>query len=348
MLASLALRVAEGASANGGRIEACGAPSEQGFVCKLVYDATGNVGFTKVVDRFAIALNIIGILLIAFIATRIVHLIVKLVVRRMARPKSTGALDRVPGISAVAVVLHGQTSVDARAQRARTLGAVARSVIDVGIWAIAAIYIFEQLGIALGPFIAGAGIIGVALGFGAQSLVRDFLSGVFMLAENQFGVGDIIDTGFAIGVVEYVTVRSTVLRDADGVVWYVPNGKIERLANRSSAWERVLLDVEVDRTADTRAAIDAVNDAIAAFATDEEWAARLHGEPVVTDVVDRADNTLIQVMVRTDQLEKWAVTRDVQNRIRAALGAIGIGVLEAASADVDEPRSLIVHTDPDD
>ena len=348
MLPALAHRIAENASATAEKIDACGAPAEQGFVCRLVYDATGNVGFTKVVDRFAITVNIILILLIAFIATRIVHLIVRLVVRRMSRPKQSGALDKVAGVSAVAVVFQGATSVDARAQRARTLGAVTRSLIDIGIWAIAAVLIFEQLGIALGPLIAGAGIIGVALGFGAQSLVKDFLSGVFMLAENQFGVGDVIDAGFATGTVEYINVRSTVLRDLDGVLWYIPNGRIDRVANRSSAWERVLIDVEVDRFADTRAAIDAVGVAMEDFASDETWAPHLYGAPTMTDVADRADNTLIQVVVRTTQLEKWAVARALQDRIRDALGAVGITLLEAAAADVDEPRSLIVRADADD
>lgn len=331
------------ASLTADRIRACGVPKEQGFVCRQVFNLTHNVGFTQTVDHFAIAVNIILLLLIAFIVTRVLHLVVKLVVRRMSRPK--GRLDTMPGVGNVAVMLRGETNLEARAQRARTLGAVTRSLLDLFVWATALVMIFDQLGIALGPLVAGAGIIGVALGFGAQSLVRDFLSGVFILSENQFGVGDVIDTGFATGVVKYITVRSTVLRDDDGVIWYIPNGKIDRVGNRSSAWERVLLDVEIDRAADTQAGIDAVGRTIDAFGADEAWAIKCYGAPTVTDVVDEARNTLIQVTVRTNQLDEWAVTRELRRRIGEALLAVGITMIDADADDPDEAAHDALHED---
>ena len=119
------------------------------------------------------------------------------------------------------------------AARAATLGVVLKSLAGFVVWAIAGITILGELGINLGPLVAGAGIAGVALGFGAQSLVKDFLAGVFILVEDQFGVGDVIDAGEATGTVEAVSLRATRLRDDGGTMWHIPNGLITRVGNKS-------------------------------------------------------------------------------------------------------------------
>ena len=105
-----------------------------------------------------------------------------------------------------------------------------------------------EVGINLGPLIAGAGIVGVAVGFGAQSIVKDFLSGMFMLVEDQYGVGDSVDVGLASGTVERMTLRTTILRDTNGSVWYIPNGEIARVGNRSQVWSRAVLDIDVAKS----------------------------------------------------------------------------------------------------
>ena len=120
-----------------------------------------------------------------------------------------------------------------------------RSVAALVIYGLAAFIALGEFDINLGPLIAGAGIAGIALGFGAQTLVRDFLSGIFMLVEDQYGVGDIVDLGDASGVVEEIRLRTTRLRDVHGVVWFIPNGEIRRVANKSQQWARAVLDVEV-------------------------------------------------------------------------------------------------------
>ena len=109
-----------------------------------------------------------------------------------------------------------------------------------------------EIGINLGPLIAGAGIVGVAVGFGAQSIVKDFLSGMFMLVEDQYGVGDSVDVGLASGTVERMTLRTTILRDTNGSVWYIPNGEIARVGNRSQVWSRAVLDIDVAYDTDLR------------------------------------------------------------------------------------------------
>ena len=138
-----------------------------------------------------------------------------------------------------------ETSLRAE-QRIEALTGVLRSLTTFVIWLIAAFMILGEVGISLAPLLAGAGVIGVALGFGSQSLVKDFLSGIFILVEDQFGVGDIIDIESQVsGVVEGVSLRTTRLRSVDGVVWHVPNGEIRMVGNMSQHWSRSLLDVEV-------------------------------------------------------------------------------------------------------
>ena len=132
-----------------------------------------------------------------------------------------------------------------RVQRAKTMGDLLKSVITGVLVAIFGTMILSQLGVNIAPIIASAGILGIALGFGAQSLVKDFLSGVFMIFEDQFGVGDVVDVGEATGTVEAVTLRVTRLRDLDGTVWYVPNGEILRVGNMSQNWSRAVVDIGV-------------------------------------------------------------------------------------------------------
>src|SRR5690606_33403608 len=122
-----------------------------------------------------------------------------------------------------------------RRQRAETMGSVLRGAITVTVFTVATLLALSELDLDLAPLLAGAGIVGVALGFGAQSLVRDLLAGLFMLLEDQYGVGDSVDLGEASGVVEAVGLRVTTVRDLRGVVWYIPNGEIRRVGNRSQS-----------------------------------------------------------------------------------------------------------------
>lgn len=130
-------------------------------------------------------------------------------------------------------------------QRANAIGSLLTSVVTITIWAIALLTILPLLGIDIAPLLASAGVIGVALGFGAQTLVKDYLSGIFMIVEDQFGVGDVIDVGNVVGTVEEVALRYTRLRDMSGVVWYVRNGEILRVGNRSQGWTLAIVDIPV-------------------------------------------------------------------------------------------------------
>ena len=234
--------------------ETCGL--EPSFVCREVLERTGSTTLAGAVDWiFAKPVTIAIILIVAWVVVRILDRIIDRFVRSIADgPEPTRQLKR--GLRRTPIV-HTlpegslDTAVSLRAApRAQTLGHVLRSIAAGVVWGLAALMVLGELGIDLGPLIAAAGIAGVALGFGAQSLVKDFLAGIFILIEDQYGVGDIIDVGevsgtLVTGTVESVSLRATRLRSTNGTVWHVPNGTILRVGNMSQQWARALLDVSV-------------------------------------------------------------------------------------------------------
>jgi small conductance mechanosensitive channel len=210
-------------------------------------------------------------------------------------------------------------------QRIEALASVLRSVVSFVVWLVAGLLVLGELGFDLAPLLAGAGILGVAIGFGSQSLVKDFLSGFFILVEDQFGVGDIVDLepGIA-GTVEAVSLRTTRLRSVDGTVWHVPNGEIRRVGNMSQHWSRALLDVDVAYDTDlghARTVIKRVADELWNEGTDilEEpdlWGVESLGQHAVT----------LRLVVKTRPSRQWAVSRELRERIKRAFDAEGIEI----------------------
>src|SRR5690625_1663690 len=162
-------------------------------------------------------------------------------------------------------------AVQRRAQRARTLGSVLRSTSALLISTIVILMILDELGVSVAPLLASAGIVGVALGFGAQALVKDFLSGIFMMAEDQYGVGDVIDVGEVSGTVEAVGLRITRVREYNGTLWYVRNGELMRVGNMTQLWARVLFDVKIDYDADVERAEDLLLEVGKELREDPQW-----------------------------------------------------------------------------
>jgi small conductance mechanosensitive channel len=305
------------------RLEACG--EQPGTVCRFVVDRTGSVGLAEAADWLTgPVLEILVVVLGAYVLNRVLRRVIRRFAARIEGSAESGRLgrwrERTPGI----FLSTGEVNVRAAA-RAQTIAAVLRSICTGVIWTFALIYILGALGLNLGPIIAGAGVAGVALGFGAQSLVRDFLSGMFMLIEDQFGVGDVIDVGEASGTVEAVTLRVTRLRDQNGTVWHVPNGEIRRVGNKSQQWARAVLDVAVAPTADLEKAA-----ALIAEAADEVWA----GDAARPDVLDHPevlgieylgpDAATIRVHGRTRPGAQWRVSRLLRVRIAEKLTEAGI------------------------
>ncbi|MEX0868624.1 MAG: mechanosensitive ion channel family protein [Nitriliruptoraceae bacterium] len=214
-----------------------------------------------------------------------------------------------------------------RAQRAESMGALASSVAAFTVWIIALFMILGTFGVNLGPLIAGAGIVGIALGFGAQDLVKDFLSGVSMLLEDQYGVGDIIDAGDASGKVESISLRTTRVRDVNGTLWHIPNGEIRRIGNMSQGWARALLDIGIGYGAD----IDASSQIILQVATDmsqePEFVEDFLDVPEIWGVQELNDSSVdIRLVVKTRPGRQWAIARELRRRIKIAFDAAHVEI----------------------
>jgi small-conductance mechanosensitive channel len=228
-----------------------------------------------------------------------------------------------------------------RSQRAEMIGAAVANVASVVIWLVAAILVLHVLGLRLGPLLAGAGIAGLVLSLSAQQMVRDFLSGIAMLIEDQYGPGDVVDAGPAKGVVERVGLRTTRLRAVDGTVWHVRNGEIERLGNESRDWARVLVDVQVARGTDLALARRTVERAGQEVAQDEQWQPFLLEAPEVWGVEEvKPASVTIRLAVKTRPSKRDDVARQLRASVESALEGAGIplppvaeGVLVASSPD---------------
>ena len=303
--------------------DACG--EDPTLICRQVFEWTGSDAWAQAADRFLVPpLHILLIVAVAYIANRLVRRSIRRLTSKIVDSGANGTLGTLKRHAPSALLSTGPVSVRAAA-RAQTLGLVLRSIASTVIWTIAAIMILGELGVALGPLIAGAGIAGVALGFGAQSLVKDFLSGIFMLIEDQYGVGDLIDVGVATGTVEDVTLRTTQLRDVSGTVWYVPNGTIVRVGNMSQDWARAVLDVEVTTDTELARALGAVKSVVDELWEDPEWSVRILEEPEVLGV-ERIGPTgiTIRTLVKTRPAEQFKVMREMRRRVCDAFRELDI------------------------
>jgi len=212
-------------------------------------------------------------------------------------------------------------------QRGTTLAMVGVSVISALLWTLGFLLVLSELRVNLAPLIAGAGIVGIAVGFGAQEMIRDFLSGFFVILEDQYAVGDIVDLGHATGTVEMITMRFTRLRDLEGKVWFIPNGEVRRVGNLSKLWSRAIIDVGIAYEAD----IDRASEAMVAAANDVRDAdieeATIIDEPTVLGVEDfGASSVVVRMLLRTEPGEQWTVARAVRARIKARFDADGIEI----------------------
>ena len=214
-----------------------------------------------------------------------------------------------------------------RKQRAQTMGSLLKSISTGLILAVVIVMVLAQLSVNIAPIIASAGIVGVAFGFGAQNLVKDFLAGIFMILEDQYGVGDVVDLGEATGVVEAVGLRVTRLRDVNGTVWYVRNGEVLRVGNQSQNWARTVLDITVGYEAD----LDQVQTILQEEATAMFEDARFHDviiEPPEVWGVERfdKDGAVVRVVLKTAPLEQWQVARAMRRRIKHRFDADNIRI----------------------
>lgn len=276
----------------------------------------------------------VGVALLV-IAALVVWLIGRLVIRGLTRRIETGlplsrsarkALARARIDLPEATAQEQYLATMRRQQRAGTIRTVLQSALAAALVVVVAIMALDLAGLPVAPLLASAGILGVALGFGAQSLVKDLLSGMFMLLEDQYGVGDIADLGEATGVIEEVGLRSTRLRSLDGTVWFVPNGEIRRVGNMTKMWSRALIEVRLAYDTDVDAARAAMLDALAAARKEDPAVdAAILAEPEVPGIeAFDYDAVVLRLLVNVSPTTQWTVMRATREHMRRTFAARGI------------------------
>ena len=345
------------------RLDACG--ENPGVICEWVADRTDSVGLTQAADLLLDKpFQILIIVVVAFVISRLLRRIINSFVRRFAR-RSLAGIGKIERRTPRPTRRHSERrhsehshsdhgqpehselerselerwedAAEERLQHAKngraelridTLVAVLSSLSTVVVWATAAIMILGLFNVSLAPLFASAGVVGVALGFGALSVVADFLSGFFMLFEDQYGVGDVVDVGEVSGTVENLSLRTTTLRDVNGTVWHIRNSEIRRVGNKSQLWSRAVLDIDVAYDTDIRRA-----EGIIQRVANELWQDTGFTDGDIIDPpevwgVERlgADGVAIRLVVKTDPAEQWIVGRELRLRIKEALDEAGIEI----------------------
>jgi small-conductance mechanosensitive channel len=287
----------------------------QGPFCDVLYDWTDNETLAEGVSFvLGTPFKIVIIAASALILNRILQRMIRRVVDRLG----------------TATAEHGETVVTERSmaraeERASTVGSLLRSLSTAMVYSVAILMMFEVFGISMVPMIASAGVLAIAIGFGAQSVVEDLLRGVFMLSEDQFGVGDRISVGAVNGYVERVTLRTTVIRDSQGTLWHVPNSEIDWVANEAQESSRATIEIGVAYTADLDDAIEVLQLAAEAAAADPNWRDHVARRPEVSGVQQLADDAInIRVIVWVDAGERRKFERHLRRCLKEALDAAGM------------------------
>jgi small conductance mechanosensitive channel len=298
--------------------------------CRLFWNITHSPDATRFVHAYSLDLwtnrlvVIVITLTLALILRRFVHGMITKVTARMAegtmperlRERGRTAFDGSPALL-----------TERRQQRAKTLGSVLRSIASIVIMGTAIFSALGELGLNLAPVLASASVIGVAVGFGAQNIVKDFLAGLFMLLEDQFGVGDVVDVGPAKGTVEAVTLRVTRLRDINGVVWYIRNGEILRVGNESQNWARAVLDIPVDYGEDTAKVKEVIKATADELAADPAWREIILEEPSVWGVQGlTGEAVIVRLVVKTAPGRQGEVARELRERVKHSFDDAGVTV----------------------
>jgi moderate conductance mechanosensitive channel len=290
---------------------ACGrAP---GIACRLVWDLSHNSRAADIMTVYLagpirLALRIALVLIIAFLVRAAAGRLINKLTARTAI--SQDRPDRAHGVFR-----------ERRTQRTTAIALLLGNAASVTIFAVAGLIIIGDLGLNLAPVLASAGVLGIAIGFGAQYVVQDFLAGIFILLEDQYGIGDVIDIGTVSGTVEAVSLRVTRLRDVNGIVWIVRNGTISQAGNETHGWARAVVDVALPYGVSVANARAVLARTAQQMAREPRWRAEILDKPEVLGVETVDQNTiLIRVVARTAPLAKPAVTRELNERLMEALG----------------------------
>ena len=291
------------------------------LTCSFVWDWTGNERLAQasawLIGKPAACL---GLLLLGFLVRWLVHRLIDRIVKRAEQGVIPGRLGNQQRSGDTPA-----TAASRRAARAQGLGSLLKSITTVVVFGIVIVMMLDQIGLNVAPILASAGVLGLAIGFGAQSLVKDFLAGIFMMVEDQYGVGDSVNLGEASGTVEAVGLRVTRLRDVDGTVWYVRNGEILRVGNQSQNWARSVLDVSVSYGENLSRVRAVLKEVAHELWEDPAYQGVIIEEPEVWGVQSLSpEAVVVRVTLKTAAGEQWGVGREMRERIKERFDAEGI------------------------
>jgi small conductance mechanosensitive channel len=311
--------------------QACGSDRSP-WLCRWVAEVTDSKTAADVGETLSPFLSILLLALGAVLVSRVARRLIRRTMRRWEEGGRFTSMRRraTPGV----LQSSSPTPTIRRHQRAQTIAAGLSGFATIVVWVVAGVWMLSVLGVEASTLLTSAGLIGVALAFGAQNLLRDLIAGTFMIFEDQLGVGDVVDVGAASGTVEEVTLRTTRLRDVEGVVWHVPNGEIRRVGNKSQQWARAVVDIPIAAGADIERAQLVIKQTADNLALEDAWSARILAAPEVWGVESiTLDAVTLRLVVKTAPSEQWRVARELRARIKPALDAAGIVSSPVTAAD---------------
>jgi moderate conductance mechanosensitive channel len=274
--------------------------SGNGGYIQQLFEKLGATKFQAQTAEFLlnVPLRVVGIVIVAWLLARV-----------------GGAVLR-KAVAAIRLRAPGRNRNARTEQRAQTLGDVIASSWRAIVLVVAVLLVIGEFGVNLGPLLAGAGIAGLAVAFGSQTLIKDYLSGLFILLEDQFGIGDVITIGTATGTVEDVTLRLTRIRSADGTVWFFPNGDVRQLGNQSMEWSRAIVDVTISYDNNLAIVLEALREEVETLNEDKRWQDVLLEVPEVQGVQSMGnDGVTIRIVAKTAPRQQWAVARELRARV---------------------------------
>jgi small-conductance mechanosensitive channel len=315
-----------------------------GIACRLTWDITHSASAAQVVRVYLAgpvseALRILFVIVVALLVRALAHRLINRLTERAATatlpaasairsrrgsagPGSAGPGSAGPAVPAIEVAAAG---TERREQRARALGSILRSGVSILVFGIAALTILGDLGVNLTPLLLSTTVLGVALGFGAQNLVRDYLAGILMLVEDHYGVGDTINVKDATGTVEAMTLLTTRLRDVNGVVWHIRNGTIESVGNESQGWSRAVIDYPVPYGEDLARIRALMEQAAGSLFRERGWRKLMLEKPEVWGAQELSSKEVtMRIVAKTAPMRQWEVARELRARVKAALDAAGV------------------------
>lgn len=266
-------------------------------------ELASKISFTQL---FAESAKIIGILLVAFIIQRSSKFFIERLIRKV-------------------IVSDNTLSIESEKKREDTLIRIINGTLGIAIVVLAGLMILQEIGIAVGPILAAAGIVGLAFGFGGQYLIRDIISGLFIILENQYRVKDVVCFDGTCGLVEDISLRMTTLRDLDGTVHHIPHGEIKRVSNLTKQYSRVNLNIGVAYDSDLEKVIEVVNRVGKELSEDDKWKELIITAPQFLRVDDFADSAIIiKILGDTQPIKQWEVTGELRKRLKFAFDKEGI------------------------